>query len=85
MVIFLSACIGGILRLLTNFYLQKKFLLFLRNDPDCKVVDPYNARRSYAVIESSDLMRIIPWLASCLYYKRLNVVVVVVGVGVCAP
>jgi hypothetical protein len=65
MVIFLSACIEGILRLFTNFYLQRKLLIFLRNDPDCKVVDPYNARKRYTVIESLNLMRNIPWLASC--------------------
>jgi hypothetical protein len=40
---------------------------FLRNDRDCKAVYPYsyNARKKYAVIESSGHMRIIPWLASC--------------------
>ncbi len=38
----------------------------MRNDHDCKVVDPYNARKSYAVIGSSDLMRNVPWLASQL-------------------
>ncbi len=63
--IFLSACIEGILPLFTNFYLQRKFLIFLRNNRDCKVVDPYNARKRYAVIESLDLIRNIPWLASC--------------------
>jgi hypothetical protein len=52
MVIFLSACVEGILRLFTNFYLHQKFLIFLRNDRDCKPVDPYNARKRYAVIES---------------------------------
>jgi hypothetical protein len=57
-VIFLSACIEGILQLYTNFYLQKKFSIFLRNDHDCKVVDPYNARKRYTVIESLDHMRI---------------------------
>ena len=63
--IFLSACIEGILRLFTNFYLHRKFLIFLRNDRDCKAVDLYNARKRYAVIESLDLMRNIPWLVSC--------------------
>jgi hypothetical protein len=65
MVIFLSACVEGILRLFTNFYLHREFLISLRNDCYCKVVDPCNARKRYAVIESSDLMRNIPWLASC--------------------
>ena len=64
-VLFLSACIEEILQLLTNFYLQRKFSIFLRNDRDCKVVDPYNARKRYAVTENSDLMRNIPWLSSC--------------------
>ncbi len=41
-VIFLSACIEGILQLFTNVYLQRKLLIFLRNDRECKVVDPYN-------------------------------------------
>ncbi len=41
-VIFLSTCVEGILWLFTNFYLQRKFLIFLRNNCDCKVVDPYN-------------------------------------------
>jgi hypothetical protein len=30
MVIFLSACIEGILQLFTNFYVQRKFSIFLR-------------------------------------------------------
>jgi hypothetical protein len=65
MVIFLSACVERILRLFTNFYLQRKFSIFLRNNHDCMVVDPYNARKRYAVIESLDLIRNIPWLANC--------------------
>jgi hypothetical protein len=56
MVIFLSACIEGILQLFTNFYFQRKFLIFLRNEHDCKVVDPYNARKRYTVTESLDLI-----------------------------
>ncbi len=40
--IFLSACVEGILGLFTDFYLQRKLLIFLRKDCDCKVVDPYN-------------------------------------------
>ncbi len=51
MVIFLSACVEGILQF-TNFYLQRKFLIFLRNDCDCKVVDQYKARKRYTVTES---------------------------------
>ncbi len=39
---FFSAFVEGILQLFTNFYLQRKFLIFLRNDHDCKVVDPFN-------------------------------------------
>ncbi len=42
MVISLPACIEGILRLFTNLYLQRKLLIFLRNNRECKVVDPYN-------------------------------------------
>jgi hypothetical protein len=49
----------------TNFYLHRKVSLFLRNDSDCKDVDLDNTRKSYAVIESSDLMRNISWLANC--------------------
>jgi hypothetical protein len=56
MVIFLSACIEGILQLFINFYLQRKFSLFLRNNRDCKVVDPYKARKRYTVTESLDLI-----------------------------
>ncbi len=54
--LFLSACVEGILRLFTNFYLQRKFLIFLRNDRDCKAVDSYNARKRYTVSESVDLI-----------------------------
>jgi hypothetical protein len=53
---FLSACVEGMLQLFTNFYLQKKFLIYLRNDHDCKVVDPYKARKRYTVTESLDLI-----------------------------
>ncbi len=55
---FFSACVEGIVRLFTNFYLQRKFSIFLRNDHDCKVVDPYKykARKRYTVTESLDLI-----------------------------
>ncbi len=42
MAFFLSVCIEGILRLFTNYFLQRKLSIFLRNDHDCMVVDPYN-------------------------------------------
>jgi hypothetical protein len=38
MVIFLSACVKGILWFFTNFHLQKKLSIFLRNDHDCKMI-----------------------------------------------
>ncbi len=60
--------------------MYREFLIFLRNDCDCEVVDPYNARKRYAVIEkvwiawelyvginltsTLDPMRKIFWLAS---------------------
>ncbi len=53
---FFSVCIEGILQLFTNFYLQRKFLIFLRNDCDCKIVDSYKARKRYTVTESLDLI-----------------------------
>ncbi len=31
---------------------QTKFLIFLRNDRDCMVVDPYKARKRYTATES---------------------------------
>ncbi len=65
--IFFSACIEGILRLFATFYLHRKFSIFLRNNRDCKAVDPKNARKRYAVIESSDHIGNIHWLASCFY------------------
>ncbi len=37
----------------------------MRIDSDCKDVDLYNTRMRCAVIESSDVMRNISWLASC--------------------
>ncbi len=37
----------------------------MSKDHDCKVVDPYNARKRFAVTENLDLMRNIPWLSSC--------------------
>ncbi len=61
MVIFLSECIKGITRLLTNFYLQRKFSIFLRNDRDCKVVDPYNRLPQYW---SHGGIQRISWLAN---------------------
>jgi hypothetical protein len=41
--------------------------MFLRKDSDFKVVDLYNTRKRYAVIESLDLTRNISWLASCFF------------------
>ncbi len=35
---------------------QTKFLIFLRNNCDCMVVDPYKARKRYTVTESLDLI-----------------------------
>ncbi len=48
-----------------QFLLTQKGLDTLGNDSDYKDVDLYNTRKRYAVIESSDLMRNISWLASC--------------------
>ncbi len=53
------------LQLFTNFYLHRKVSIFYRTDSDCKVVDLYNTRKRYAVIESSDLTRNISWIVSC--------------------
>ncbi len=39
MIIFLSACVEGILQLSSNFYLHRKLSMFLRNDCDCKAVE----------------------------------------------
>ena len=36
---FFLVCIEGILLLFTIFYLHRKFLIFLRNDSDCKAVE----------------------------------------------
>jgi hypothetical protein len=47
MVIFLSACIEGILQLFTIFYLHRKFSIFLRNDCDCKAVEALEIFRNY--------------------------------------
>jgi hypothetical protein len=38
-VIFLSACVEGLVPLFTIFYLHRKFLIFLRNNCDCKAVE----------------------------------------------
>jgi hypothetical protein len=65
MVIFLSVCVKRIIRIFTNFYLHIKFLIFLRNNHDSKAVNFLNTKKKYAVIESLDLMRNIPWLVSC--------------------
>ncbi len=35
---------------------QTKFLIFLRNNHDCMVVDPYKARKRYTVTESLALI-----------------------------
>ncbi len=48
----------------------------MRNDSDCKDVDLYNARKRYAVIESSDLTRNISWLASCFSKKKNSISIV---------
>jgi hypothetical protein len=65
LVIFLSACIEGILQLFTNLYLHRKLSIFIRNDCDCKAIDLLNIRKRYAVMEGLDFRRNIPWLASC--------------------
>jgi hypothetical protein len=53
--------------------MHRKVSIFWRKDSDCKDVDLYNIRKRYAIIESSDLMRNIFWLASCFSkIKKLN-------------
>ena len=111
MAIFLIACIEGIIRLFTIFYLHRKFLdifekqlqlkgwershyflrkyrdskavsfkeqfdysliststekspYILRNNRDYEDVDLQKTRKRYVIIESSDFMRNIYWLAS---------------------
>ncbi len=41
-IFFLPVCIEGIVQLFTYFYLHRKFLVFLRNDHDCKAVEAPN-------------------------------------------
>ncbi len=41
-----SACVG--VRPLTRWQNQTKFLIFLRNNSECMVVDPYKARKSWS-------------------------------------
>ncbi len=55
MVTFLSACIEGILPLFTNFYLHRKFSIFLRNICDCKAV------------EGLDIFEKLSWLLNCCF------------------
>ena len=55
MVIFLSACVEGILRLFANFYLQRKFSIFFTNDRDCKAV------------EALDIFEKLLWLLNCCF------------------
>ncbi len=43
---------------------------YSRNDRDCKVVDLWNTRNRYVVIESLDFMRNIFWLASCFFKMK---------------
>jgi hypothetical protein len=40
--VFFSACFEGILQSSTNFYLHRKFSIFLINDHDCKAVEVLN-------------------------------------------
>jgi hypothetical protein len=63
-VIFLSVCVERILQLFTNFYLDRKLLIFLRNDHECELKDLLNPRKRYKAKECLDLTRNIPWLAS---------------------
>ncbi len=55
MVIFLSVCVEGILWSFTNFYLHRKFLIFLRNDRDCKAVEALN------------IFEKLSWLKGCFF------------------
>ena len=45
---------------------------FEQKDSASKDVDLYNSRKRYTVIESSDLMRNISWLASCFSKIKKN-------------
>jgi hypothetical protein len=65
MVIFLSACIEGILQLFTNFYLHREFSISLGNDRDCKVVDPYECKKEICSNRKFGSYENIPWLLSC--------------------
>ena len=47
-----------------SLYLHRKLSIFLRNN---HTVNLYNTGKRYSVIESLDLMRNIPWLASCFF------------------
>jgi hypothetical protein len=47
MVNFFSACVEGILQSFTNFYLHRKFSIFLRNNRDYKGVEAPDILRNY--------------------------------------
>ena len=66
MVIFLSACVEGIIRLFTNFYLQRKLLIFLRKYHDSKAV---------ALKEYYNYSPVSTYTESCQYFQEMIVIV----------
>jgi hypothetical protein len=54
--------------------LQRKFSIFLRNDHDCKVVDPYKARKRYTVTESLDLIVSVKERNLIIIFLNLSVI-----------
>ncbi len=79
MVIFLSAWVEGILRSFTNFYLHRKFSIFLRNDRDCKAVDApdifenYRDCKAVALKEYYDVSRLERYCINVLLVCLTNV------------
>ncbi len=70
MVIFLSACIEGILQLFTNFYLHRKFLILLRNDRDCKAVEAPDILRNYRDCKADALKEYYYYSSISTYTER---------------
>jgi hypothetical protein len=52
---FFSACVEGILQLFTNFYLHRKFSIFLQNNCDCKAVEAPIFLRNYCDCKAVEL------------------------------
>ncbi len=66
-------CIEGIRQLFTNFYLHKKFSIFLRNNHDCKAVEALNFFEELSWLKGCYIEGILQLFTNFYLHRKVSI------------